>query len=100
MITQVTRLNQSQNEENEVMRELMNEPFIDTEEPLINIEKLVNEFSADALLVPMSQVSLKEVEIKGLKDENENIKLELAKIIEEKNKYWNEKSQLQKNSMN
>ena len=40
----------------------------------------------------MSQVSLKEVEIKGLKDENEKIKLELANSIEEKNKAWNEKS--------
>ena len=74
----------------------MNQPFIDTEEPLANIEKPVNEFSADDLLIPMSQVSLKEVEIKGLKDENENIKLELAKSIEEKNKSWNEKNQLQK----
>ena len=44
----------------------------------------------------MSQVSLKEVEIKGLKDENEKVKLELAKSIEEKNKSWNEKNQLQK----
>ena len=99
MITQVTRLNKSQNEENEVMEELMNQPFIDTEEPLVNIEKTVNEFSVDALLFPMSQVSLKEVEIKGLKDENEKIKLELAKSIEEKNKAWNEKNQLQKNPM-
>ena len=44
----------------------------------------------------MSQVSLKEVEIKELKDENEKIKSELAKSIEEKNKAWNDKSQLQK----
>ena len=74
----------------------MNQHFIDTDEPLVNVEKPLNEFSADALLVPMSQVSVKEVEIKGLKDENEKIKLELAKSIEEKNKAWNEKSQLQK----
>ena len=44
----------------------------------------------------MSQVSLKEVEIKELKDENEKIKLELAKSIENNNKAWNDKSQLQK----
>ena len=44
----------------------------------------------------MSQVSLKEVEIKGLKDENEKIKLELSKSNEETNKALNEKSQLQK----
>ena len=78
------------------MEELMNQPFVDTNEPLVNVEKPLNEFFADALLVPMSQVSLKEVEIKGLKDENEKIKSELAKSIEEKNKGWNEKSQLQK----
>ena len=78
------------------MEELMNQPFVDTDEPLVNFGKPLNEFSADALLVPMSQVSLKEVKIKGLKDENEMIKLELSKSIEEKNKAWNEKSQLQK----
>ena len=100
LITQVTRLNKGQNEEKEVMEELMNQPFIDTEEPLVNIEEPVNEFSVDALLVPMSQVSLKEVEIKELKNENENIKLELAKSIEEKNKFWNENSLLKKKSMN
>ena len=77
------------------MKELMNYPFFDTEEPLVNVKKPSNEFSVDALLVPMSQVSLKEVEIKWLKDENENIKLELAKCIEEKNKSLNEKNQLQ-----
>ena len=96
MITQVTRLNKSQNEEKEVMEELINQPFIDTKEPLVNVEEPVNEFFTDDLLVPMSQVRLKEVDIKGLKDENEKIKLELDKSIEEKNKAWNEKSQLQK----
>jgi len=74
----------------------MNQPFVDIDESLVNVEKPLNEFSVDALLVPMSQVSLKEVKIKGLKDENEKIKSELAKSIEEKNKVWNEKSQLQK----
>ena len=78
----------------------MNQPFIDTKETLVNVEEPVNEFSANDLLVPKSQVSLKEVEIKGLKEENKKIKLELAKSIEEKNKAWNEKNQLQKNSMN
>ena len=78
------------------MEELMNQPFVDTALPLVNVEKKLNEFSADALLIPLSQVSLKEVEIKELKDENEKIKPELAKSIEEKNKAWNDKSQLQK----
>ena len=45
------------------MEELMNQPFVDTNEPLVNVEKPLNEFSADALLVPMSQVTLKEVKI-------------------------------------
>ena len=62
----------------------------------MNIEKPLSEFSADDLLVPMSQVSLKDVEIKELKEENEKIKSELARIIEEKNKTLNDKSQLQK----
>ena len=42
----------------------MNQPFVDTDEPLVNVEKPLNEFSVDALLVPMSKVSLKEVEMK------------------------------------
>ena len=42
----------------------------------------------------MSQVSLKEVEIKELKEENEKIKSELARSIEERNKTLNDKSQL------
>ena len=78
------------------MEELMSQPFVDTILPLVNIERPVNEFSADDLLVPMSQVSLKEVEIKELKEENEKIKSELAKTIEEKNKTLNDKIQLQK----
>ena len=55
----------------------------------MNIEKPLSEFSADDLLVPMSQVSLKDVEIKELKEENEKIKSKLAWIIEEKNKTLN-----------
>ena len=85
LIAQIAKLKKYQNDEKEVMEELMNQPFIDTDLPLVNVEKPLNEFSVDALLVPMSQVSLKEVEIKELKDENENIKSELAKSIEEKN---------------
>ena len=44
----------------------------------------------------MSQVSWKKIEIKELKEENEKIKSELAKSLEEKNKAWNDKTQLQK----
>ena len=46
------------------MEELMSQTPVDTDLPLVNIEKPLNEFFADDLLVPMSQVSLKEVEIK------------------------------------
>ena len=49
----------------------MSQTPIDTDLPLVNIERPLNEFYADALLVPMSQVSLKEVDIKELKEENE-----------------------------
>ena len=64
LIAQIAKLKKDQNDEKEVMEELMNQPFIDIDLPLVNVEKPLNEFSADALLVPMSQVSLKEVEIK------------------------------------
>ena len=78
------------------MEELMSQTPIDMDLPLVNIERPLSEFSVDDLLVAMSQVSLKDVEIKVLKEENEKIKLELARNIEEKNKTLNDKSQLQK----
>ena len=67
LIAQIAKLKKYQNDEKEVMEELMNQPFVDTDLPLVNVEKPLNEFFADALLVPMAQVSLKEVEIKELK---------------------------------
>ena len=76
------------------MEEMMSQSPVDTDLSLVNIEKLLSEFSADDLLVPMSQVSLKDVEIKELKEENETIKSELDRIIEEKNKTLNDKCQL------
>ena len=85
-----------QNDEKEIMEELMSQTLVDTDLPLVDIEIPLNEFFADYLLVPMSQVSLKEVEIKELREENEKIKSELARSIEEKNKTLNDKSQLQK----
>ena len=45
--------------------------------------------------MPMSQVSLKDEEIRELK-EDEKVKSELAKVIENKNKILQDKSQLQK----
>ena len=77
------------------MEELMSQTPADTDLSLVNTEKPLSEFSADDLLVSMSQVSLKDVEIKELKEENEKIKSELAGMIENKNKILNDKRQLQ-----
>ena len=97
LMAEIAKLKKDQSDEKEFMEELMSQPFVDTDFPLVNIERPVNEISIDVLLVHMSQVSLKEVEIKELKEENEKIKSELARSIEEKNKTLNDKSQLQKN---
>ena len=97
LMTQISKLKKDQNDENEIMEELMSQTSIDTDLSLMNIEKPLSEFSIDDLLVPTSQVSLKEVEIKELREENEKIKSELARIIEEKNKTLNDKISLQKN---
>ena len=35
--TQIARLNKDQNDKKEVMEELMNQPFIDTDLPLVNV---------------------------------------------------------------
>ena len=56
------------------MEELMSQTPVDTYLSLVNIEKPLSEFSSDDLLVPMSEVSLKDAEIKELKEENEKIK--------------------------
>ena len=96
LMDQILKLKRDQNDENEIMKELMSQTPIDNDLPLIHIENPLNEFFADNLLVPMSQVSLKEVEIKELREENEKLKSELARSIEEKNKTLNDKSQLQK----
>ena len=64
LVAQIAKLKKDRNDEKEVMEESMSQPFVDIVLPLVNIEIPLNEFSVDALLVPMSQVSLKEVEIK------------------------------------
>jgi len=38
----------------EIMEELMSQTLVDIDLPLVNIERPLNEFSADDLLVPMS----------------------------------------------
>ena len=96
LMAHISKLKKDQNDENEIMEELMSQTHVDTYLSLVNIEKPLSEFSADDLLVPMSQVSLKDVEIKELKEENEKNKSELARIIEEKNKTLNDKIQLHK----
>ena len=68
----------------------------DEELTIVNIEKYLNDFFADDLLVHMSQVSLKDEEIRELKEENEKVKSGLAKVTENKNKILQDKSQLQK----
>ena len=65
-------------------------------QPLIHIEDEVNESRADDLSVSMSQINLREGEIKELKEGNVQIKHELDKIIEERKKLSGEKKQLQK----
>ena len=96
LISQISFLKEDQNDEKEIMEELMNQTSTDEDLSIVNIDKPLNDFSADDLLVPMSQVSLKDEEIKELKVENEKIKSELAKVSENKNKILQDQNQLQK----
>ena len=91
-MTQISQLKKDQNDEKEIMEELMSQTPIDIDLSIVNIEKPLSDFFADDLLVPMSQVSLKDVEIKELKEENEKIKSKLAKMVESKNKILHDKS--------
>ena len=93
---QISQLKKDQNDEKEIMEELMSQTPIDEDLSIMNIEIPLNDFSADDLLVPMSQVSLKDEEIRELKVENEKVKSELAKVTENKNRILQDKSQLQK----
>ena len=72
-----------------MLEELMSQPLIQTEDE-------VNESPAKYLSVAMSQINLREGEIKELKEGNVQLKHELDKIIEEINKLSGEKKQLQK----
>ena len=96
LIAQISRLKKDQNEEKEIMEELMSQNPTDEYLTIVNIERPLNDFSADDLPVPMSQVSLKDEEIRELKEENEKIESELTKMTESKNKILQDKSQLQK----
>ena len=60
LISQIALLKRDQNEEKEIMEELMSQTPIDDDLSIVNIDKPLNDFSADDLLIPMSQVSLKD----------------------------------------
>ena len=64
--------------------ELMSQTPTGDDLSIVNIQKPLADFSADDLLVSMSQVSLKEEAIKELKTENEKMKAELTKVNENK----------------
>ena len=96
LIAQISRLKKDQNDEKEIMEELMSQSPTDEDLTIVNIDNPLNDFSADDLLVPMSQVSLKDVEIRELKEENEKMKSKLNKLDENKNKILQDKGQLQK----
>ena len=81
LVTQISQLKKDQNDEKEIMEELMSQTPTDEDLSIVNIEKPLSDFSTDDLLVPMSQVSLNEVEIRELKEENEKIKSELTKMV-------------------
>ena len=68
LMTQILKLKKDQNDEKEIMEEIMSQTPVDIDLSLVNIEKPLSEFSVDDLLVPMPQVSLKDVEIKELKE--------------------------------
>ena len=84
LLSQISLMKKDQSDEKEIMEELMSQTPTDEDLSIVNIHKPLDDFSADDLLVPMSQVSLKDEAIKELKAENEKIKYELAKVIENK----------------
>ena len=67
LMAQVSRLKKDQNDAKEIMEELMSQTPTDEDLTIVNIKKPLNDFFVDDLLVPMSQVSLKDVEIRVLK---------------------------------
>ena len=83
-ISQISVLNANRREEEEVLKELMSQT-------LIHNEDQVNESPATELSIAMSQINLREGEIKELKEGNAKTKQELTKIIKERNKISSEK---------
>ena len=54
LMTHISKLKKDKNDENEIMEQLMSQTPIYNDSPLIDIDKMLNEFFADDLLVPMS----------------------------------------------
>ena len=84
LLSQISLMKKDQSDEKEIMEELMSQTPAGEYLSIVNIDKPLADFSTDDLLVPMSQVSLKEEAIKELKAENEKVKAELAKVNERK----------------
>ena len=96
LLSQISVLKKDQNDEKEIMEELMSQTPTDEDLSIVKIDKPLDNFSADDLLVSMSQVSLKDEEIRELTTENEKLKAELIKMSERKRQILQEKNQLQK----
>ena len=84
LLSQISLIKKDQSDEKEIMEELMSQTPTDEDLSIVNIDKPLDNFSADDLLVPMSQVSLKDEAIKEFKTKNEKIKAKLAKVSESK----------------
>ena len=75
LLSQISLMKKDQIDEKEIMEELMSQTPTGEDLSIVNIEKPLDDFSADDLLVPMSQVSLKDEEIKELKTKNARLSL-------------------------
>ena len=60
LLSQISLLKKDQIDEKEIMEELMSQTPTGEDLSIVNIQKPLDDFSADDLLVPMSQVSLKD----------------------------------------
>ena len=88
LLSQITALNASRSEEKKVLGKLMRQSFVDNEEP-------TNESFAKELAISMSQINLRDGEIKELREENHKLRWELVHNTEENNKALGERKQLQ-----
>ena len=59
LLAQISLMKKDQNEEKEIMEELMSQTPAGEDLSIFNIQKPLDDFSTDDLLVPMSQVSFK-----------------------------------------